>query len=244
MIISRPRVQSLLPLLAAGSLCSPLMGATLVETETFSFLPNDVVTLTFNRFDTLGGTRVLESVLIEIEYTKSGGFYAVDNESPSMATVSLTHRVDATVDGGSLDLSLVSSGYLGLPATNLRATSTVSGVQLAANDGDPSQSVDEAGLDYYRYNPDPMTRSTSGYIADVSQFELSEGDSTFDLAFEATQTVSISGLSGASQSFAPSSVDGYIRVTYQYSNVVPEPHLFGQIGLAGMLALLIRRRRH
>lgn len=212
-------------------------GATLVQTETFSFVPNDGSTLTFSQFDTQGGTRVLSSVFIEVEFTKSGGSYSVDNESASGATVTLTHQVTGSLDSA-LNLQ-TTTGFLGAPASSLRASSVLTGVTLGADDGDSASNMDPSGDDYFRFEPADLTKATSGFMSNTIQFE---GTGTFDITFDAEQTVSITGLGGASQAFSPSAVNGFIRVSYTYLEPVPEPSA-AMLGSFGVLALLRRRRR-
>jgi len=214
--------------------------STIVQTGNFSFVPNDSSAQTFNQFDTMGGTRVLNSVYVTVSFTKSGGSYSVDNESHSSATVTLTHTVTGSLDAGDLDLS-TSSGYFGIPTSVLKATSTVSGVVLGADDGDSPTNMDNSGPDYYRFDPGDVTKSTSGYITDIAQFE---GNSDYVMTFSADQTVNISGVSGASQAFSPSQVNGYISVTYDYTSLspVPEPSSYVGIGIAAIVLCGFRHR--
>jgi MYXO-CTERM domain-containing protein len=225
---------------AALASASAASAATIVQTSEFSFVPNDSTIETFAQFDTQGGTRVLTSVFIEIEYTKTGGSYEVDNESASTATVTLNHRINAQLSSA-LDLTRSgNSENLEDFPTSLRATSTLSGVSLGADDGDSPSNMDPSGADYFRYEPADLTKSTSGFLANTAQFE---GAGSYDIAFDAEQTVGMTGVSGASQAFSPSTVNGFIRVTYTYTETTPVPEPSAALlGGLGTLVLLRRRR--
>lgn len=228
-------------LLLAGSV-SGASGATLVQTQSFSFVPNDSVSLLFNRFDTQGGTRTLDSVFIEISYTRTGGYADFDNESPSTATVNLQSRIDLLIDPEDTVLDLTKSGTSSKLATgsSLRTTATTS-ASLGADDDPLNPSFDSAGQDYYHWELPSMSENDSGYMANTLQFE---GTDAFELLVDGTQTESISGVSGAKKSTSPSAVEGYMTITYNFTGItpVPEPDVPMLVGSLGTL-LLIRRRR-
>lgn len=226
---------------AASAATTTVNNATsIVQTSTFSFVPNGSVTPSFAQFDTLGGLRTLESVFINVFYTKSGGQYSVDNESASTATVSLTHKVSAFVmQSGLSDLNKAGGGILGaFGNTTLAAVNTLSGVSIGADDGDSPSLFDASGSDYYRYEPGNKTASESGFMSNTGQFV---GVDSYSLTLFATQEQIIDGLSGTSQSFSPSTMTGYTEVTYNFS-AIPEPSVFGLIGGLGFVTLLRRRR--
>ncbi len=227
--------RSIVALMAMTSL--PTCAATLAQTQTFSFNPDDSAVLTFSEFNTSLGT--LTSVQVEVSFTKSGGSFGADNESASPATVTLTQSVQGSLDFGTLDNSMVNSGYFGLPTSALKATSSTT-VSLAASVGDPTNEFNSTGADAYYYYPGNVTVTSSGYIADLSQFQ---GTGTYDLTFDATQSQKLTGVGGASLAYTPSTVSGYARVTYTYTASVPEPHIPLQLGLFGT-CLLFRRRFH
>lgn len=226
---------------AASAATTTVNNATsIVQTSTFSFVPNGNVTTSFTKFDSLGGLRTLESVFITVFYTKSGGQYSVDNESLSAATVSLTHSIAAELRETGLDnLNKAGGGILGDYETAvLSAVNTLAGVSIGADDGDSVSVFDASGSDYYRYEPSNITASDSGFMSNIAQFA---GLGSYSLKVFATQETGIDGLSGTSQSFSPSTMTGYTEVTYNFS-AVPEPSVFGLIGGLGFVVLLRRRR--
>lgn len=238
---SRIRPTRLAIILLAGS-AAGAGGATLVQTQSFSFVPNDAVSLVFNRFDTLGGTRSLESVFIVISYTRSGGYADFDNESPSTATVNLQSRIDLLIDPETTVLDLTKSGTSSKLATgsSLRTTATTS-ASLGADDDPLNPSFDNTGQDYYHWELPSMTDEDSGFMENTLQFEGTDG---FEILVDGTQTESISGVSGAKKSTSPSAVEGYMTITYNFSGVAPVPEsdvsiLVGSVGAF----LLLRRRR-
>ena len=227
-----------------------VIGNTIVQTSSFSFVPSGTVDLDFSRFDTQGGASGLTSVFIEISLTKSGGEVAIDNDSGSSSTVDLTHRVAATLNDEvfTLDLTKTNGRLLGWsgnplnPANNLlRATSTVTGVFLEANDGDSIAEYNSGGADNYIFNPADATVADSGEMDDSSQFI---GASSYTLVLDAGQTAISSVNSGMFLSQGPSTVTGFVKVTYTFTGAapVPEPSSFALLGSLGTLALLRRRR--
>lgn len=235
---------------SSAATITEVIGNTIVQTSNFSFVPSGMVDLDFSRFDTQGGASSLTSVFIEISLTKSGGEVAIDNDSGSSSTVDLTHRVAATLNDEVFTLDLTKTngkllgwnGSPGNPANNLlRASSSVTGVFLGANDGDSISEYNSGGTDNFIFNPADATVADSGEMDDSSQFI---GPASYTLVLDATQTATSSVNSGMFLSQGPSTVTGFVKVTYNFTGAapVPEPSSVALLGSLGILALLRRRR--
>jgi hypothetical protein len=210
--------------------------ATIVQTEVFSFVPLGDAPLTFDYFDTMGGTRTLTGVTINITYTKSGGSLTADNDSAVAGTISMSHIIGAGLDVGAFNMSKVGGGSVAVAGTPLKATSTVSGASVGATSGDATNAFNVTGLDdNYVYTASDQTITSSGNLSDTAQFA---GAGNFTWTFDALQTSSITGLSGVNYALVNSQVDGSVTVTYSY---IPEPSA-ALLGGLGMLCLLRRRR--
>lgn len=220
--------------------CGLARSASLVQYETFSFLPNANASPDFSQFDTMGGTRTLESVFMEIGYTRSGGYAQFDNESPSSATVSLSSRIDMIVTSV-IDLTKLGSSAQVGSMTALRATVTHSTI-LGADDDPADNNFNYSGSDFYHWDLPEISVSDSGFLDDTNQFV---GTNDFYIDLDGLQSESVTGVSGAKKTTSPSSVDGFTRLTYNYSSLTPIPELhewvLGPIGLA-MLVLMRRQR--
>ncbi len=82
---------TLFALTAAGGVAS---AATIIQTRTITpFTAGGTETVTFNRFDTLAGSRVLSSVPLGFSFDKLGGSYAVDNDSTDSGRINFTHEL-------------------------------------------------------------------------------------------------------------------------------------------------------
>jgi hypothetical protein len=132
-IVKRPPgaiVMLLLPCAAMGA-----NGATIVQTQEYSFLPYAIRTLAFDRFDNHGGDAMPTGVHITTQHTGSGGYAACDNQSESSATITLTNIVTLNIARQELlDLTEMDSSSRPGGATALRATPSVSATTGANDD--------------------------------------------------------------------------------------------------------------
>lgn len=227
----------LLPCAAAG-----VNAATIIQTQEFSFLPYATRTIAFDRFDGNGGNATLTGVHITIQYTRSGGYAAYDNESETTATITLTNRLTLLIDTAEvLDLTeMGSSSRLG-GASGLRATSSVSATFGADNDPEDNN-FNSSGADYFRYDLPEVTVSDSAYMNNISQFI---GTDMFQLELEGIQNDQSQLMSGMKSSTSPPSVTGFMTITYEYaSTAIPEPKQWSMACVAAAGFLLIRRRPH
>ncbi len=234
---SRRLALLLMPCLAAGA-----DAATIVQTREFSFLPYATRTLSFDKFDNHGGNLTLTAVHVTIQYTRSGGYAAYDNESEASATITFTNRLTLLIDTGEvLDLTeMGSSSRLG-GATGLRATSSTSAT-VGADDDPDDPNFNSSGPDYFRFDLPELTVGDSAYMQNTAQFV---GNGTFDLQIEGSQQDTSQLLSGMKTSTSPSSVDGFMTITYEYAvTPVPEPKFWSMACFAVGWALLMRRRTY
>lgn len=230
-------------LLSVAAATSANAALTLIETETFSFVPNGSRQMTFDKFDTQGGTRVLQSVEVTVSYTKSGGSLAVDNDSETGGTIRLQHSINGTLSVSSGGVNLLDSTFNPI-GTGLNAVSVHESLGIGPTSGDSTSQFNSTGnSDYFLFSPDPLTVTASGTINSALQsgFVASAGNNTFTLNFNALQTTDASGLGGLQQAFVVSSVEGFVTVKYNY-DVVPEPSI-SVLGVIGALGLVVRRRR-
>jgi hypothetical protein len=227
-------IHSLLFITSLGGVAS---AATIVQTASYSFVPNGSQTLTFNKFNTALGT--LTSVTVSVVLNKTGGSFQIDNDSATAGTIDLTHSVTGSLSStvSLLNTSLVAIGTSG----SLTASSSLTGQSIAATTGDSVSTFNSTGLgDNVVFNPENSSDSDTGTIFSFVQAQY-EGTGTYTTTVNALQTVGVTGVSGLQQAFTVSSVSGDVVVTYNYTAVVPEP-ASALLGGLGFLAILRRRR--
>lgn len=215
----------------------------ITQTENFGFLPNGSQKMTFDKFDDQGGTRVLQSVEISIELTKTGGSLAVDNDSTMTGTIDLQHTINGNLSVVSGGISLLDLAFNPIGAT-LNAASSLEGLGIGATSGDSTTEFNNTGLSDYRFfAPNNLTVSTSGTINSIfnNSYVAAGGVNNFVLNFSALQTTGATGLGGLQQAYVVSSVGGFVTVKYNY-DVIPEPSAM-LLSIAGVIGLAVHRRR-
>ena len=208
--------------------------ATIVQTQNYSFTPTGNQTLTFNEFDTLGGTRTLLSVTVTTSLTKSGGSLFVDNDSAVSAegSISQTVTINISATGASLYNSTL-DGAIGQGVTSTTSYFTA----LAADDGD--------GAGYHESGPDwggtAFADNTITQTESVDNINTYIGSgTTFTVKVSGIQYTDTSSISGVAGAFTAATASGYVTVTYNY---VPEPGSW-LIVCGGLGAgVFVRRRR-
>ena len=214
-----------------------LHGATLFQTQPFNLQDGDL-NLAFNGFNTALGT--LQSVYIELDYTRSGGYLAADNEGATAGTVTLTHITNFAADGDAevLDWSRLGGGTR-LLAQSLNRTTTTNTNAIGADDDPGTSDFNSSGADYYRYNLATVSKSSTGYFSNVAQFEDKQ-PFTVPVTADQPNTITIGG--ALNQAYSPATLAGAMKITYTYEAVpeVPSASL-AAIALGG---LLLRRRRN
>ena len=197
------------------------MSAPIVQTETLSFsLSPGGATLTFDQFDTLGGTRVLEQVIVELNLTEQANVTAEnDSNLPGTMSVNLTGNATGAAPGMSVAVAINGS---------------TAGVAVAPSDGNSGTGPDfhdfgivsgsDTASDSLHYSTDNL----SAYI----------GASTVDFVITASGGYAASGVTDATLIMSNFSASGDGELTYVWT---PEP---GSLSLLGLGALaLIRRKR-
>ncbi len=214
-------------------------GATIIQVQNFSFVPNGSQTQTFDKFDTSLGT--LESITVSVVLNKTGGRFEVDNDSEESGTVDITHSVVGSISA-SPGTALLRGDFTQIGSNGtLNASNNLNGQAVAATTGDDINSFNATGAgDYIIFQPGNSSGSDSGEIGSLF-FGGYEGTGTFTTTVNANQISSATGLGGLQQAFTVSNVSGTVTVTYNYTAAVPEASssLLGAIGTL----LLVRRRR-
>lgn len=222
-----------------------LASAQLVQTIPFSFVPNGSVDLSFDKFDTLGGTRELESVVISVSYEKTGGNTAVDNDSDLGGAITISHIVTGQLSAVDNEVRMLDSSLQPIAGSgDLRAVSTVS-TSVGPTTGDDTSSFNETNLgDYASFSPSPTSVSAFGSVNPLfhSDYTVTGSDSAFVLRFAADQSATSDGVSGLQQVFTVSDVAGFVSVTYNYA-AVPEVSSSALLAGLAVMGLTVRRRR-
>lgn len=212
--------------------------ATIVQTKNYSFTPTGSQALSFLRFDTMGGNRVLNTVTITTSLTKSGGSLYVDNDSMTAASGSITQSVTISLSSNDVDLLKVPSGSI----SSITATSSYF-VTVGADDGDgngyQAGTVDWGGTEF----ADKTVSLTETIRNSVEESFI--GTDTFSITASGIQSTDTSAVSGASGAFSPTSASGYVTVTYDYTDLTPVPEPGSWLIVCGGLGagVFVRRRR-
>lgn len=225
--------------IAFASLMGLSQAATIVQTQSFSFVPNGNQVLTFNSFNTNSGTFTLQSVTISITLNKVGGSLQVDNDSATGGTIDLSHQVVGSLSNSLGGGSLTRANFTIIGSSgSLTASSTLPGQTIGATTGDATDAFNNtADVDFLAFNPGNTSASDSGAVR-TDSISLYEGTGTFTNTLSASQLTSATGLGGLQQAFTVSNVSGDVTITYTY---IPEPST-ALLGALGVLGLLRRRR--
>ena len=227
---------AILSLIAAGM----SQGATLVQTQNYSFVPNGSQNLTFNKFNPAWGT--LTSITVATSLTKNGGSIAGDNDSATTATVDFTSEVWGNISSTAVQLK--DSGgakIVGATIGDLDALDTTT-ITLGATSGDATNQFNVTGQSDYASFSGPLNTVTTSDSVGSSYWSGYSGTGTYIVKMNATNASSISQVSGVQYAVVAPSVYGSVTVTYNYIATVPEVDV-SLLGLIPACVFLTRRRR-
>lgn len=212
--------------------------ATIVQTKNYAFVPSGNQTLTFARFDTMGGNRILNSVTITTSLTKSGGSLYVDNDSAVAGSGTISQSVTVSLSSTEVDLSKEPFGPLGAEVTS----TTSYFVSVGADDGDGSE-YQSGGADWGGTTFAENTTSQTETVRDLSETYFA-GSGNYSIKVSGVQNTNTAAISGASGAFSPATAQGFVTVTYNYTDLtpIPEPAPWMLLGSACAGVLFIRRR--
>ncbi|QTN34389.1 choice-of-anchor E domain-containing protein [Akkermansiaceae bacterium] len=206
--------------------------STIVQTKSFSGVPDFSEPLLFNKYNGLASN--LLNVNISYSLTIVGGQFVMDNDANSPASV--TANFGATLDATSTDVQLRDNTF-NLIVDDVAALNTGT-FNLAPNQGDGLNDYDPTGPDGAILVGTTQTKTGNG---DVAAMFLGGyvGTNQFTVNAIAKQVASLTSNSGVETATTPVSARGFVTVTY---TVVPEPSSSALAGLAA-LGLAFRRRR-
>ncbi len=238
----------LLSLLATLALSSSAFAVSIVQTQSFGFVPNGNQTLAYNQFDDSLGT--LTKVTVSLAISKSGGRFELDNDSGSQAIFNAEHKVQGWLTSTDVKFLDASSNTFVAFENDIAATS-VTGVTLEATTGDATDQFDRTNaIDYADITPATISASASGdvgaarWTGTVVQAGATGyvGNGTFTLKANANQDFNTSGFSGVSTATSPAAASGNVTITYEYTPV-PEPGIMALLICSAGALLLGRSRR-
>lgn len=230
------------------ALTGAAQAATTTEVQTqfvAQHKPNQNTPLTFNKFNTAATAfqtgRTLTAITISCSLEWWGGYFAVDNDSASESSGTLSLTGNA---------SLSASKVRGISEAVPIVSQNISTIfNLTPNNGDAGNefNTDAAGLDYARIDgPDYANRKTVSGSGDVdAEYQsdyVSLGVKTFVITYASSQTQAWSGLGGNSTSSTAMDALGAVTITYTYDyNAVPEPTSAALLAM-GCAVMCMRRR--
>lgn len=220
-----------------GMLVSSAGAATIMQTQTFGpNTPNYLSSLTFDKFDDLGGTLTLQSVKVKMSMSVFGGSATVDNDGVDPASVTIEFGASGSISSG--DVSLLDTLFQ--PVISDVNVFTAGNFNLAANDLDPTNQFDnDAGPDNATLNVVPDSDMDMGFIAPSLHPQYIGAGGTFDIDVQIDTLFNILGEGGVAGSFVPVTAEGNVMVIYDY---IPTPGTLAIAGFAGIAAGRRRRR--
>jgi len=224
-------------IVSAGSV--PVFGAfTAPQVQSFSGTPTYSETLTFNQFDTLGGTRVLIGAHYTADLETSGGSFSIDNDGVEGASGS--YETGTKLSLSSLDVTLTDTiGGPLLSGANSLSIMQAGPFNLTGNDGDSETAYNAGGTDWATFPGVLDTDNGTGSVH-AAFFAGYIGAGSYDISVDTFQYSNLGGISGIATATTARQAAGDITVIYEYE-IVPEPMTIGLLAMGGVASL--RRRR-
>lgn len=207
--------------------------SVVTQTKTFSYVPADTATLTFDKFDPSLGT--LNSITVTTAVTKSGGSLYVDNDSATPASGNISQSVTIFLNSIDVDLLASTGGFIG---QNVNAISTYA-ASVGPDDGDGA-GVQPGGIDYDGTSFAPTSTSVTQTVRALVMSEYVGAGLTYDIDAIGSQGFDAAGFGGAAIQITPATATGGVTIIYDFTPI-PEPGS-ALLGGLGALALLRRRR--
>lgn len=233
-------------LLLTCILCfSALVDAGVItQTANFNLIPNADNIASFQKFDTLGGTRNLTSIQFKVDLTITGGQIGLDNDDP-------LHHAKGTLNFGAeidfsetTDVPLLDSSLNAIPTDYRLKTCNVWDFDIAPDNGDGSSNLDFTGPDAAQFIGQSVNSSASGYIGNqfLGTFNKIGSSTSFDILY------TISGITEGilqQMQFGGSAVStsGTISFIYNFYDPAPEPASIALL-VVGITAVLKKRKNN
>jgi hypothetical protein len=214
------------------AICTAAQAGVISQTQSFSGTPNFSQGLSFDQFDTLGGTRTLSSIEVILDLNVDGGQLILDNDGIDPAAGLFEF-------GGKATLSSTDVALGGVPGTAAALHSDT--FNLAGNIGDGPTDYDPSAPDGMIYLGGPESDSKSGFVNSLFWTAGTKGfigTGTYIVDLDATQWSQYGSIGGIEYAVTPVVAGGSVKVIYTY---VPEPASLSLLGL-GAAALLKRGR--
>lgn len=212
----------------------------ITQTQSFSGTPDFQQALSFNQFDSLGGTLMLQSIKLEVSLAISGGGLKVDNDGANPASGGVEFGAQVQLISS---VSLIDSNFQSIIQPGDVKASGGTTVNLSADDGDVevggTGNFSYAGSDYGFYNGSNETDSDLGFV-NSAVFSQYIGTGTYSITVDADQVANYGALGGVQAQIDPLSAGGTVTVIYTY---IPEPATLTLLAVGAVLTGWKRRNR-
>ena len=218
---------------------APAFADTISQTKFFTGIPLMYNSLTFNQFDTHGGTWALQSIEVSLTLQASGGYIKLDNDSSLADTFSFEFGVRGVLISTDVNLS----NSLNQPVPGQIEVYRSRSFNLAGNVGDGTGDYDPTPPDGNFYNGDIITDTNIGFVGNAFWNAGTKGflgTGTYDINYFVSRHATYDDLYGGVELMAtPANASGMVTVLYAY-NTVPEPATITLLSF-GVFALLRRK---
>ena len=214
----------------------PAFATPIPQTKPFSGVPDMNGVLAFDKFDTHGGTWVLDSIQVKLNLETSGGTFKLDNDSELPASGTFFFGAKGTIS--STDVALLNSSLVPLAIPGQAMAYHSEAFSLDPNVGDIGGDYSPLPPDGMSYTGHAETDTKSGFVGELFWAGY-QGTGTYDINYEITQWLTYGGIGGIEYAVTPVSASGDVEVIYEY-HIIPEP---ATICLLGFGALSLFRKK-